>query len=100
MTIFNKSLLLGADQLLTDFRHLVTVRNFVVHNRRDRKHILDDAVSALQPHFRISNVLLRGKQVFIERGGLEPHISRMKDFIPKLWEACDRKGLFSEHRNQ
>jgi hypothetical protein len=100
MTIFNKSLLLGADQLLTDFRHLVTVRNFVVHNRRDRKHSLDDAVSALQPHFRISNVLLRGKQVFIERGGLEPHISRMKDFIPKLWEACDRKGLFSEHRNQ
>jgi hypothetical protein len=100
MILFNTHLLLGAEKLLADFRNLVTVRNFIVHNRPDRKHNLDDAVSALGPHFRISNILLRGKHVFIERGGLEPHISRMKDFIPKLWEACDRKGLFSPHRNQ
>jgi hypothetical protein len=44
MIIFNDRFSLGEDKLLADFRHLVTVRNFIVHNRRDRDYNLDDAV--------------------------------------------------------
>ena len=89
MKIFNDRLSLNGDKLLADFRNLVTVRNYLVHNRCDRKNNIDGAVNALGPRFRI----LRGKQVYIEHGALEPHISRMKDFIPKLREACHLNGL-------
>jgi hypothetical protein len=95
MRIFNERFSLGEDKLLTDFRHLVTVRHFIVHNRRDRKYNLDDAVRALGPHFRIGIMLWRGEQVFIDRGGLDPHLSRMKDFIPKLCEDAARNGLWA-----
>ena len=68
--IFNERFSLGEDKLLADFRHLVTVRHFIVHNRPDGKYNLDDAVRALGPHFRIGNMLWRDEQVFIGRGGL------------------------------
>jgi hypothetical protein len=97
MRIFNERFSLGEDKLLANFRHLITVRNFIVHNRRDRKYNLEDAVRALGPHFRMGNMLWRGEQVLIDRGGLESHLSRMKDFIPKLCEDAARNGLWASH---
>src|ERR1700730_14559188 len=88
LELFNDRFSLEGERLLVDYGHLVIIRNFSVHNRRDQKRDLDFSVKSLAPNFYINTTPWIGEYVFIERGGLEPYIANMNDFILKLYEQA------------
>ena len=94
----NKLTGLGDAELLQDYEALVNVRNCIVHssglveNYKFREE-LPTAISRLKG-VHLGNWHFFGEHVCIERSALNPYIRGIADYIVKLYEACDKQGLW------
>lgn len=96
---FCDRLSLERESVLTNYGHLKTIRDTVVHGAgiirsktRDGARDLVSAIDAL-PGFEIIEWPLLGDSIGINRGALEPHIANMAALLPELYEAADNNHL-------
>ncbi len=85
---------------IQDYEALVNVRNCIVHSSGlvddyKFKEELPNAVKRLKG-IHLGNWHFFGKHVCIERGALNPFINSMADYVVKLYELCDKQGLWKK----